>query len=174
MAIFSKWRGPDLGDQSTCPRAGLPLRLEKRAGRNLIELSKENQKVLQALARTEGWELPGWGENKFPKSQPCAPAAKDSSILGNTNRSMARGGREAIIPLYSALVQFCPFRHKRGIDHPEQVQQSHHDGCGVKHLLWGRRDRAGSVWRRDTRPQSLQRAPWERDWALHSSATGIN
>lgn len=64
MAIFCKWRGPDLGDQSACPRAGLPLRLEKRAGRNLTKLSKEKCEVLQPLAMTEGWELPGWGENK--------------------------------------------------------------------------------------------------------------
>lgn len=57
--IFS-WRG-----RSARSRAGLPLRLEERSDRSLVELSKDKHKVLQAPAATRAgewtdWERPGF------------------------------------------------------------------------------------------------------------------
>lgn len=65
------------GDQSKCPRTGLPLSWRKGQAGNLMKLSKEKCKVLQPLAMTEGWELLGWGENKFHRSQQRTAAPLD-------------------------------------------------------------------------------------------------
>lgn len=137
------------GDQSKCPRTGLPLSWRKGQAGNLMKLSKEKCKVLQPLAMTEGWELLGWGENKFHRSQQRTAAPLDV--------------RTGLRPGDAVKQSFSPGQPLASLA-PSDTREAegHWDGCGVKHLLGGWRGAACSVWRRHQTPEPAKGPTEER------------
>lgn len=166
MAIFCKWRGPDQGISQNVQGQGCHWAGEKGRQETSWNSARRNAKSCNPLPWQRAGNCLAGERTSF------TGASKGQQHPWMYEEDYGQGmQRSNLSPLVSPWLVWPLQIQERHWSPGARSAEGHWDGCGVKHLLGGWRGVACSVWRRDIRPQSRQRAPQKRDQALHCSAS---